>query len=415
MESKEHSRAKLKAILHDTHVWWSLGIAIAILCLCYLFNNIAYSPRLSTNKYTHFEHFYRAHNIGADLDDVVFVNVSYDKMLIPGMKEQPGMVPVIDTNRKCSITDRKRLLDFLKRVENTDYNYLLIDLLFILDGKSGHTEYDSELTEQLLKMRNVAIAKHWDMDNNRPYPMTDSRMEPLGCYCDFIESKSNAGFRNYQYLQHGENSIALQLYNHATNRSITRHGLLYFDGCRLCQNARFLTIHTSLENEWQDEIWHNYQNMTDLLYDTNHWNSFRDHINGKYLIVGDMKEDLHDTYANAQPGAYLHYLGFTSLLHGKHFIPWWYRILLLVVYFFIIYTILQGLRKVDTHRRPLRWISQRPLLHFLCSLLGYGVILLILSALLYLFFDIAYNVMIPSICFALISHFVQFKRMRENT
>ena len=55
MEPKEHSRAKLKVILHNTHVWVSLAVAVVILCLCYLFNNIAYSPLLSTTKYSIFE------------------------------------------------------------------------------------------------------------------------------------------------------------------------------------------------------------------------------------------------------------------------------------------------------------------------------------------------------------------------
>lgn len=406
MDSKEHSRAKLKAILHDTHVWWSLGIAIAILCLCYLFNNIAYSPLLSTTKYSILEPFYRAtHNTSADLEDAVFVNVSYDKMLITDTVEVP------DTNRKRAVTDRKRLLDFLKKVENTNYRYLFIDIRF---EQNECSHYDSALTEQLLKMRDVAIAKHWDMGSNHPYPMTDSRMEPLGFYCDFDDSRSNAGFYKYRYLQNGGNSIALEMYRHETARSITRHGSLYFDGCKLCQNARFLTIHTSMENECQDDYEQNYWHLPELLFDSLCWNSFRDDVSGKYLIVGDMKEDMHDTYAHAQPGAYLHYLGFKSLTNGKHIVRWWYVLLLLLVYFFISYTTLQGLRKENTRWHPLQWIAQRPLLHFLCSLLGYTFILSLLSTLLYLLFDIAYNVMIPSFCFALISHYVQFKRMRKN-
>ena len=125
MEPKEHSRAKLKVILHNTHVWVSLAVAVVILCLCYLFNNIAYSPLLSTTKYSILEPFYRAtHNTSANLDDAVFVNVSYDKMLITDTVEVP------DTNRKRAITDRKRLLDFLKKVENTNYRYLFIDIRF---------------------------------------------------------------------------------------------------------------------------------------------------------------------------------------------------------------------------------------------------------------------------------------------
>ena len=406
MDSDEYNK-KLKATLQGTHIWWSLGLSIAILCICYFFNNIAYAPFLSTTKYSILEPFYRLiHDTSADLDDVVFVNVSYDKMLIIDTVEVP------DTNRKRAVTDRERLLNFLRKLENTNYRYLFIDIRF---EENECSPYDSALTDQLLKMRDVAIAKHWNMNSKHPYPMTNSRMEPFGFYCDFVESKSNAGFYKYQYLQNGENSIALELYHHATTRGITQHGLLYLDGCRLCQNARVLTIHTSMENEWQDDFEQNYWHLPELLFDTLCWNSFRDDISGKYLIVGDMKEDLHDTYAHVQPGAYLHYLGFKSLTNGKHIVKWWYWILLLSAYFLIIYTILQGLSKDCFRWRPLQWISLRPLLHFLCSLLGYGTILFLLSALLYLICDIVYNITIPSFIFALLSNYVQFKRMKKTT
>lgn len=384
----------------------SIAISLVILILCYLFNNIAYPMFLSTEKYSLLEYFNPKEQ---DIDDAIFVNVSYDKMLIADTVEVP------DTNRKRAITDRKRLLDFLKKVESTNYRHLFLDIRF---EQNEYSEYDSALTIQLLRMRDVAIAKHWDLNNGGPYPMTDSRMEPLGFYCDFDESKSNSGFYKYRYLQNGESSIAMEMYRHATNRSITKHGLLYFDGCKLCQNALFLTIHTSMENEWQEdnnEIGNTefYFHLSELIFDSITWNRFRDDVSGKYLIIGDMKEDLHDTYAHAQPGAYLHYLGYKSLLERKHIVRWYYVLFLFLFYTFIIYIILQGVRKETIHWSPFKWIAQRPLIHFLCSLLGYGFILSLLSSLLYLLGDKAYNITIPSLTFALLSNLVQFIKIRK--
>ncbi|GEM_PF-3218489 len=369
--------------------------------LCYLFNNIAYPMSLSSEKYSFLEYFNPKEQ---DIDDAVFVNVSYDKMLISDTVEVP------DTNRKRAITDRKRLLDFLKKVENTNYRHIFLDIRF---EQNEYSEYDSALTMQLLRMRDVAIAKHWDLINRCPYPMTDSLMEPLGFFCDFDESKSKSGFYKYRYLQNGEGSIALEMYRHATNRNITKHGPFYFDGCKLCQNALFLTIHTSMECEWQEDNTQNYFHLSELIFDSITWTRFRDDISGKYLIIGDMKEDLHDTYAHAQPGAYLHYLGFKSLMEKKHIVRWYYVLFLLLFYTFIIYIILQGLRKETIRWNPLKWIVQRPLIHFLCSLLGYGFILSLLSSLIYLFGDKAYNITIPSLTFALLSNIVQFIKMRK--
>lgn len=387
--------------LWNKQILLSIAISLVILMLCYLFNNIAYPMSLSSEKYSFLEYFNPKEQ---DIDDAVFVNVSYDKMLISDTVEVP------DTNRKRAITDRKRLLDFLKKVENTNYRHIFLDIRF---EQNEYSEYDSALTMQLLRMRDVAIAKHWDLINRCPYPMTDSLMEPLGFFCDFDESKSKSGFYKYRYLQNGEGSIALEMYRHATNRNITKHGPFYFDGCKLCQNALFLTIHTSMECEWQEDNTQNYFHLSELIFDSITWTRFRDDISGKYLIIGDMKEDLHDTYAHAQPGAYLHYLGFKSLMEKKHIVRWYYVLFLLLFYTFIIYIILQGLRKETIRWNPLKWIVQRPLIHFLCSLLGYGFILSLLSSLIYLFGDKAYNITIPSLTFALLSNIVQFIKMRK--
>ena len=383
-------------------------VPVVIMVLSYLFGNIAYPLKLDTQKYALFEYFGRGwFNAGEDLNDAVFVNVSYDKMLIVDTCDLP------DTNRKAVITDRGTLLQFLKKVEGLNYRYLFLDIMF--DEKSGHSEYDSALVAQLLSMRDVAIIKHWDIGGGKADPMIDSRLDSIAYFCDFDELRTNAGFFNYKYLQYGEPSIALAMYNKMTERGIKRFGPLYFDGCKLCHNVLFLTIHTSMEYDAGEGGSHFYWDMgPNLLYDSIYfWEDFSDTVNGRYLIVGDMKNDMHDTYAHKQPGAYLHYLGFLSLMKGNHIVRWW-SLLLLLTYALISFIILQGLSREETRWRLLRWIEARPLLHFTCTLLGYGFCLFLLSALFYFCFDIAYNIFIPSFSFALLSNYVQFKKSKRK-
>ena len=391
---------------NKTGLGFCLILSIVLVVGCYFYDNIAYPFRLDTGKYSFFEYLRRNKPVGTkDTEEAVFVNVSYDKMLIVDTVEVP------DTNRKRAITDRKALLEFLHKVESLNYRYLFIDLRF---EDKERTEYDSALTAQLLKMRDVAIAKHWDIANGQPFRMMDDRLVAIGQYCDFDESRSSAGFFKYKYLQEGGNSIAAELYRKETGKSITRQGPFYFDGWHLCQNAKFLVIHTSMENEWQDDYEQNYWHMgPDLLHDTNCWRNFQYDISGKYLIVGDMKEDMHNTYVGAQPGAYLHWLGFKSLMDKRHFVHGGYVLIMMLIYFLVSFIILQRSNSNDERWSLLRKIEHQPLLHFFFSLLGYGALLFVLSAILYLLFDTAYNIFVPSVCFALLSHYVQLKKNED--
>ena len=400
-----------KKHFYNRLLWLSVFLSALLLVGCYFFNNISYPFQLSTGNYSLIEFFCSNHRDNS-IDDAVFVNVSYDKMIIP------DTVEVCDTNRKRAITNRKLLLDFLYKVEDLNYRHLYIDLLLF---DKEHSEYDSALVEQLLRMRNVAVAKHWDLDSNCSYPMLDNRLDEIAYYCDFYESKSNSGFYKYKYLQNDDNSIALGLYEYATQRNIKQYGPFFFDGCRLCYNTLFLAIHPSMEKEWRIDNdcrpKRNYWHMgPELLLDTlpYSWNAFVSDVSGKYIFVGDMKEDMHDTYAHAQPGAYLHYLGFKSLINGRHWVRLWLVILLFVVYTFIIFSILNGLKQEGSQWKPLIWMYKRPLIHFVCSLLGYSFILFLLSSILFIFNEKTINIFLPSLFFSLLSNTVKYNKIIED-
>lgn len=390
------------------YIWLSIVISIILVLVCYFFDNIAYPIKLDVKKYSILEHrLGEKASAEDDCEDAVFVNVSFDKMFIVDTSEVP------DTNRKSVITDRGKLLEFLKKVENLNYRYLFIDLRF---EENDRSEYDSALVEQLLKMRDVSIAKHWDVESGKPYPMIDKRLESIGDYCDFDESKSSAGFCKYQYLQNGDNSIALKMYYKATGRTISKYGPFYFDGASLCRNAQFIVIHKSMASEWQPDLKFNYHHMgLELLSDSNCWNRFCDAVSGNFLIVGNMKEDMHDTYVGKQPGAYLHWLGFKSLLNKNHLVHCMHLLLLGFIFFAITFVILRGgLLSLSEHFKALLWVEQRPLIHFFISLFGYGILLTFISVISYLAWDTAVSIFIPSTVFALLNNCVKFNKMRNK-
>ena len=86
-------------------------------------------------------------------DDVLLVNVTYDKQLVDYSRDG---IPL----GQYAITDRKKLLDFLriaKKAEN--YKYILLDVIF---EKGIVSRYDSALFSLIASMQRIVIPVHKD-------------------------------------------------------------------------------------------------------------------------------------------------------------------------------------------------------------------------------------------------------------
>ena len=89
--------------------------------------------------------------IGNVPDSILFINVHYDKMLIPYEENE---VPV----GNMVITDREKLLQFLtKAKEANNYRYNFMDVFF---EEGMETEYDSALFSTIKSMDRLVIPKH---------------------------------------------------------------------------------------------------------------------------------------------------------------------------------------------------------------------------------------------------------------
>jgi hypothetical protein len=388
------------------HLWRSGGIAMLILFGSYFLANVSVAFSFKEKKYRLFERLVCDRRFSEHvLDSVTFVDVTYDKMLVDET-ERYG-----DGICKVPITDRGRLLEFLKMMEGKDYKHLILDLLF---EKADSSAFDAELSAQMLKMRDVIICKRMDETGVVARMINDS-LESIARFCDFFEMKGSGGVQKYKFLQNGENSVALELYEKETGRGIKKLGPFYFDGWRPCHNAEVMLIHKGFD-EILDEGQAKYNLMgSELLCDSCFSrSSFEEsRISGKDIFVGVLEgnEDRHSTYMDLQPGGYLHFLAYKSLKEEKHIIHWWYWIPLLIVYTGIGLWILNFREKKPVKIQ--RFLERFPIIQFLYSFVGYGLVLFVISFLLFWVCDMPYDPLVPSLAFAIISNWVKYNRISK--
>ena len=122
----------------------------------------------------------------------------------------------------------------------------------------------------------------------------------------------------------------------------------------------------------------------------------------KIILVGDFNEDLHQTYVGDVPGPILSCLAYYDLHRGWHQLPLWLWGLLFLLYSASIYGIFIMEKPWYGYIPVLRKCKSR-FARFVLSLLGAGVVLLILQVLLYVLAGFAFSIFIPSLFLAILS------------
>lgn len=320
-----------------------------------------------------------------DCDDAFFINTGFDQTTAK-------ITDQFDFPRgSVAITDREALDSLLARLQRIDtYSQIYMDVRF---EKGIKTLHDSSLFHRIASMRDITIATHGDIE------LADSMIAPKAALCDYSYTADNSGFSRYQFLQNGKESAALKMYRDSTKRTIRKLGFLpvYHDGTKLCKNSLFIKIHKDMSVKQSGT---NPVNYYDMGFELNRHISdlqLSSLTNGKFVIIGDFLNDMHATYNGEQPGAYLTYLSLINLLEGHHITGIVFLLIMLLVYFFM------GLWVMADYPLLRRFNINNRMIRFILSLIGYGAILMALSAVVFAFTKSTYSILIPSFVFSAIS------------
>ena len=406
------------------HVAYACLIAL-LLSLCgYFTNNWPILTGEHLGMYTFFEwgkNLFNTYILNTHEDDysgALFVNTSMDKDLIDILEDG-------DTVGNTDITDRHKLLEFLKLLEHTNYKYVVIDIRFAeeLATKKDTTDIDKRLFEQIKSMKRCVVA------TNRGIKLLGG-LESKAAMASYKSTVVATNFIRYEYFD-SIPSIPLHVYNELQKEQGLdtinyKHASwsIFNEGCSLCQNTVFLKFSSkgfSQFNQITTELgnpvftgdstfvqkfnYHNLGYYTDPLISKKlPKNEVLDMITGDMkeagngdrpiVFIGNILEELHDTYAGLQPGVIILYNAIKALQDGKHKVSIIHAILLFALYFIMVLFVLKDKSTMDLLPDSIK--SRFPFLFFISKLLTLTVALVVIDIIILKYFGITNN-FIPTV------------------
>ena len=383
---------------HRSLVFLSVLTSTVIIIFTYVMGNSGYPLPGETGalkQITDYKKFLGM-QIGNVPDSILFINVCYDKALVPYEENE---VPVGNT----IITDREKLLQFLtKAKEANNYRYIFMDVFF---EEGMVTEYDSALFNTIVSMDRIVIPKHKGVN------MCDSILNQKAANADYATTWQALTFSRYQYLHDDDESVALKIYQDRFGSDIKKHwgGLWYTDNGRLCQNSATLLLPVRITGSLLDEEGQvrerNYIYLSADLLDLDEVMPVSEQIDDKLIVIGDFKSDVHSTFLGSQPGSSILFNGYIALSQGAHLVNWLYMGILFVIYIII------GLFSLSGH--SFSSMCANPWLSIVLSFLSTATVFLII-ALVASWYDIAFNMWVPTTVYSLYDTFMQKYNIYKN-
>lgn len=325
-------------------------------------------------------------------DSVLIVDVAFDQQLVPAVNSMG------DTVGTTAITDRKKLVEFLtiaKRAGN--YSKLMIDIRF---EQGLHTPYDQQLVKLLLTMPRVYFPRH------RGESLFSPQLEARANYSDYGYTLFQTSFVKYEFTQKGELSMPLAM----TGYKASSLGLLHFVNNRLAYNSMMIPmmVNPNSVGNNADESW--CINLgSDLLAEPE---LASDMMRNRVVVVGNMHDDIHQTYAGNLPGSLINLNAYMALERGLNLVDWRVCLLWAAIYFVLSMLTIKGRQ----------WYSYIPWLRrvksgffwFVLSFVGYSIIVTIVASVLFLTEGYMSDVVLPSLYFSLFAAIVKFKNNRYD-
>ena len=336
-----------------------------------------------------------------DDDEVEFINVGYDKELVPVKVPYLNSEKGWDSIGSAVGTSRLTLLKILDIAERSNYRYLFLDIRF---EKGIESELDSILFAKIKSMRDVVVSTHKESDD---YEIADRSLLNHAGYADYMTTYFS-GFTKYSYLQNDSISVALKMFRDMDGGDIKRVGPFFFSNGRLCNNLQFLTFssddvaarHPAFEGEIMK------------IYDEK---DIAERMDGRIVVVGDMVDDVHTTYAGRVAGPVLNVRAYQALAEGRHIVDWRLVLFLLAVYGGCSYMILYS-HSFEISEKFREKLLRHPLIVFILLNAGWSIVMFMIKLVAFGMFGASVIIIIPTLIFSLLSmpeEYAEFKNKKN--
>lgn len=348
--------------------------------------------------------FFKNHLVNKEYvnDSVLLVNIAYDKQI--AKKSIKG-----NTVGNTDVTDRRALIAFLKNIENIEkeapnsYRYIFLDVRF----EAGVvTESDSLLFETICNTPRIVIANHSDIT------LASDKLKEKAAFSDYQITLTANNFVRFQYLRDEGETMPLQAYHELYNDSICKYGWFFTCNEGLCHNTHAIGSILRLEDrQGQDDagnvvIEPFYENLNKI----NNKARLKELIMEKYIVVGNLVDDKHDTFYGEIPGSVLVFSAYWALKNGDNLVKPWIVILFLILFFIISLSLFSQLPIIDR----ISWVrkTKSKVLRFVISFLGYSTVLLITTIVLYLCFGVISSIWVPALYFSIQKAYFTYKYIK---
>lgn len=144
---------KYRAIVKSRRksLWSSAITAFLLLLVCYFADNLSYSILNGPSVGQRIEQFKELAGLTSDEvpSEYIFINVAYDKELVP-LYDEYGL-----PKGEIDITNRTRLANFISQLDDS-HRYIMMDVLLSNDY---HSESDSLLLSSIAKTDRISVAR----------------------------------------------------------------------------------------------------------------------------------------------------------------------------------------------------------------------------------------------------------------
>lgn len=372
-------------------LWFSAINAILLLLVCYFADNLKYSVLSGPSIGQRIEQFREVAGFAKDSipEDYVFINIAYDRELIPVLDEYGLPQGDID------ITDRKKLTAFLQQLDDA-HKFILMDVLLSDKYKS---EADSALVQTLLNTDRISVSR------SNTAGLIDERLNEKAGYTDYSTDIYETNFVKYEFINEGKPTMPYMAFV-ATEEYHPVYSLgpihwsnwhFYWNSLTLRFPIKLWDSHTAGDNgcatDWQEKkILNLGADILDMGID------IPTLVKDKIVVIGDFSEDdIHDTYLGKIAGPVININALEALRNNELEIPWTLIIFLLSLYCAVCYQTIR--QPISTNKLLKKLHLDNKFFRYILSFIGYSFLFAVISGSIYLVCGIDINILIPSLWF----------------
>ncbi len=302
-------------------------------------------------------------------DEYLFINLSYDKELVPSTEVLGNDV----------ITDRCKISQFmsvLKRNPNA-FKFAFCDVYL-----AGDAPCDSSLNESVSGLKNIAFPVHYLGTDTLDIPKFNTNYG----IADYETNDNEDAFLKFKMVQSGEYpSVPAYIYKTLDGGNIKQGKFFNTDNGTPIFNSMIIDFPIRAFEVFENNEYP-VVNLSELLLMPEEI-LVSEFLKNKVILLGDFKNDVHDTMYDDTPGTLILLNVYLTLKNGLHKVSLLWVLMMLLFYTLVSYYIFNHERaqtKLEKHRKY----------SFLASMLNYLIVFGAISIASYIFFNVYVNILI---------------------